>query len=308
MVEFKDFKDMLNVVYLGLFASIISFGIPLLAITLGRGGEAQVNIELFELMGVLGLIGLILIFLLKIPELILSFFKSEKVFNKLGWIGTILHDPEKGLLTSIKQNDKPFFLFRWMRNPFLLFIWSVPVFALFSLFLLFRDSILTARQSITLQQIAPLAEGILAVEPQGLEIFLPLAFLGLIVTTIIYLAKRFKMPKPVMWIFIMLTPFLYGLLWMGVHKLAHGDSELALGFVYMFGVVSAYLVILTGSIIPAWVFKDMNNLFGHLGDTLQSNQQVLAVTLTVLFIWIAIAIVVTILIRNFSKKRRQEDG
>ena len=242
------------------------------------------------------------------------FFKNnKKVYAKFGWIGTVLHDPEKGLLTSIKkgglddEEKETIFIFRWIENPLKLLAVSIPVFSLFSLFLMFRKSLLTALPKLTFQQITPFAEGILSVEPTGLEIFLPLAFFGLLVHFFHYLEDTGKLPKGIKWVFIMLLPFLYGLLWMAMHTHLHSDSQIALSFVYMFGVISAYLVALTGSIIPAWVFKDMNNLFSYLDGALKSNEEVLAVTITFIVIYIIIVGAIWILTARFIKKRRTEE-
>jgi len=310
MVNFKDFKDIIFFIEGVIIVSIVSFALPLIALTLGRGGEEQQNIELFQIMGVWILIGVILIGILKVGELIATRFKNnEKVYRKIGWIGTILHDPEKGLLTNIKKggfegkSKETFILFRWMENPFLLFAWSIPFFSIISLILMFKKSLLTELPHLVFQQISPFAQGVLSVEPSGGEIFLPLAFLGLFISFMFYLENVGKLPKGIKWIFIMLSPFVYGLLWMGLHKLLHPDSEIALNYVYIFGVISAYLLILTGSIIPSYVFKDTNNLFKYLSSALKSNEQILAVTITIIFIYVLLLLAITLIFRKIFRKK-----
>lgn len=309
MVEFKDFKDIINLIIFIIIVAIVSFAFPLMALTIGRGGEAQQNIELFQIMGVWGLIGIIVFGALKVGELITSRFKSnKKIYAKIGWIGTVLHDPEKGVLPSIKkggfgdEDKETFFLFKWIESPFKLLAVSIPFFAVISLFLLFRKSLLTALPTLTFQQISKFAEGILAVEPSGLEIFLPLAFLGFVIHFAHYLEDTEKIPKGFKWAIIFLVPFLYGLLWMGMHRLIHPDSDIALGFVYIFGVISAYLVVLTGSIIPAWVFKDMNNLFSYLEGVLKSNEEVLALTIISIVIYTIIVSIIWFISSRIKKR------
>lgn len=310
MSKFEEFKDIINFIIIVLFIALFSFIIPLLAITLGHGGEEQQNIELFQIMGVWGIIGIVIIGLLKLGEFITNQFKGKEVYRKIGWIGVSLHDPEKGLLTNIKQwgfedkNKPTFILFRWMESPFYLLVFSLPFFAIVALILLLKKSLLTALPNLTFQQISKFAEGVLAVEPAGLEIFLPLAFLGLFIHIMFYLEDIKTLPKGIKWIPIMLFPLIYGLLWMGLHKLLHPDSQIALSYVYIFGVISAYLVVLTGSIIPAWVFKDMNNLFSYLEGALKSNEKILALTMMIIFIYLII-IGAVVFIKYSLKNRKQ---
>lgn len=313
MVKFEDFQDIINLIIFSIIVVVFAIGLPLLAITLGRGGEEQQNIELFEIMGVLFIIGLVLALLLKIGELIMKRFKSKKgAYRKFGWIGTVLHDPENGLLTNIKENGfetkgEIIFPFRWIANPLKLLAVSIPLFAIISLVQLFRDSLFTSLPTITFQQISEFGAGILAVEPSGIgEIIIPLTLLGLFIKAMFHLENIGTLPKGFKWIPIMLSPWAYGAIWMGMHGLLHPDSQIALQFVYFFGVISAYLVVFTGSIIPAWMFKDNNNLFGFLEESIKSNQEILGLSVAVITVYVIVVALVWFLSSKIGKKKESE--
>lgn len=309
MGKLDAYKDIITFIVMVIFVSIWHFAMPLLALTLGRGGESQANIELFEIMGVWGLIGVMLFGALKLGEFITSRFKGKDVYRKIGWIGTVLHDPEKGFLTNIKQggfedqSKKTFILFRWMENPLLLFFWSIPFFTVIALVQMYKGFLLTALPKIVFQQITEFAQGILSVEPSGLEQYAPLALFGLYIHVMWWLEAIGKIPKPAKWALIFISPFLYGALWMGMHMLLHPDSQIAISYVYIFGVISSFLVVLTGSIIPSIIFKASNNLFGYLIEGIKSSAKILALTITVIFIYVMLLTIILLLIKSYKDKR-----
>lgn len=86
------------------------------------------------------------------------------------------------------------------------------------------------------------------------------------------------------WTFIPLIGASY---WIINHLLRYSGSELDLITVFFFGLIMAFLTIMTGSFIPAWIFHMGNNLFFDL-QRLFSQESVLVFAIGVIVVLIVV--------------------
>ena len=292
-MAYKDFKDIIDLLILILVIILVQVMLPTLALTTGRGGEEAFNLIKSSLYGWLISIGIFLFIILKVGEFIGK--KSKNLYEKIGWMGTYIHDYEKAPMSYIKG-------FAWLKSPFKTVLVFIPIFMIFGMFITYQNTFFTDIPKAEFQQITPLGETILSVEPAGGEIWNPInIFLGLTSSIFIWLANMGKISKPVAYVLLFATGLIiYPLVWVGYHNLIYGSSEVALRFVFFFGFITALLTLLTGSIIPAWIFKDMSNLYRFLNLKF-SNEGILFGTIIFLIFYLIIVAFVWMLLR----KRKQ---
>ena len=294
-MAYNDYKDIIDLLILLLIIGIIQITLPIFALTLGRGGEEAFNLLKSSLYWGLIISGMILFAILKVAEFLSK--KFPKINEKIGWMGTYIHDYEKAPLPYVKG-------FKWLRNPLKTLIVFIPIFMIFGVFTVYNNTFFseTPIPKSEFQQITPLGETVLSVEPSGGEIWNPINLLiGLPSSIFIWLARRNKISNFTAYTLIFATSLiLYPLAWVGYHKLIYGSSEVALRYSLFFGFITALITILTGSIIPAWIFKDMSNLYKYF-NVRYADESILFATIIFIIFYSIIVSFIWLLLR----KRKQ---
>lgn len=114
------------------------------------------------------------------------------------------------------------------------------------------------------------------------EEFLALAFIGLSILLLTFLAVRYKMSKQNYNITIFtLVPIEIGLLAVIWHSTVYKGSTVALTTVFFFWLVKTLLIILTGFFVIGWILHALNNFFLDYAR-IYSSTSLFAVMLTIL--------------------------
>lgn len=294
MSEKKDsVSDIIGVIVLFLF---LGFEIVLAALSLfaGHGAENDVNREIFMFSAIFGLFGAILILLSKLGRWIVILTKQE---NKVGWINCILHDVDTSFIPVNKKG------FTWIKNPFILALACLIPASILGVVQVYQGTFWSEIPKRVVQQINPVAESILSTIPSDMEIYLPIAITGLLISLTIWLVKKNKISKETSYPLIYMgIPIVYTLIWLGDHLLHHGDSDLAIRYVMLFGIISAYLLVIFRSLIPVLIFKITNNLYQYLNGAIGSDETILFITIG------ANILVIGLLIYIFSVRAKNKQG
>lgn len=264
------------------------------ALFAGGGAEKEENLFVFLISTNIGIIGIIGIFLLKLAQYLIRFTNNYKQF---GYLGSVVHDIEDSDLPI----NNPFL--SWLKNPFIFIFIFFILSSIIGLFQVYQNTFFTALPERVPQQITETVEGILSTIPSDLEIYIPICIVGFLLTLTIWMVKTKRLDKGISYLIIYLgLPLVYGLSWMGVHKFHHGNSDLALSYVFMFGIVSAYLFIIFRSIIPVLLLKITGNLYQYLNGAIQSDENILLITIVINLVVFLIFIGIFTAIKSIKKK------
>ena len=285
---YDKFKDILDLSILILVFGIVVILMPLGALFVFGGWENPDNRIKVIFYWLLGASLLLLIIAGKIAEMLSN--KNKKIFDKVGWFSSIVHDPEKSLLYD---------LFKIKINGVKLFLVGFIIFSIYGMWAVTQNTFLTTLPEV-LEQIIPISQIRLAVEPAGVEIFLPIFFIGIEMSIIGYFVRKNNWGKGAYWGLVFPITLITGTVsWGAYHYLRYGTQETSMVYVAFFGLTISFLILLFGSIILAWLFKDMNNLFHYLNKTF-SDEKILIVTGFILFVIIILTVV------YFIKTRKQK--
>lgn len=300
MVENKK-KDALKDLYwaIGLFIFIALEIVAVYFALFGQGGaESETNLFVVFLSLGIGIYGAILLFLLKLAQFITKLTNSEK---KMGWMGGIIHDPETSDIPVNKTG------FGWLKNPFLVFIISWIVFSIVGVFQVYQNTFFTALPERVPQQITETAETILSTIPQDQEIYIPVALCGLLISIFIWLGKTKKIDEVISKVLIyIVVPIVYVLFWVGNHFFHHGDSDLAMRYVFIFGIICGYLLVIFRSLIPILIFKITGNLYQYLNGAIQADEMILMITIIANVVLIVVTFGIWTAISAFGARKAGE--
>lgn len=246
------------------------------------GAENEANLFILFVSSTIGIIGIFALLLFKIVSLL-----GSANPRRFGWLNVIIHDPETSDLPKGVKSS------RFLKNPVLLALISIPVASVFGLIQVYQNTFWTGLPSRVPQQITETAHGILSTTPADWEIYVPVVIAGLLVSFILWRVKYKKLDVGVGQLIIYLgIPILYAVAWLGVHFFAHGSDQVALQFVLFFGLLSAYLLVVLRSVIPVLVLKIMNNLYAWLNGFIGSDERILVITVLVNLFLIGFAVAV----------------
>lgn len=267
-----DKKDSLHDLF-GAIGVIVLLVVEILIVMLAlfglQGAEEETNIFVFIISANIGLFGAILIFCLKLGQYIVQTSKSYKAY---GWVGSVLHDPETSFIPVHKKS------FSWIKNPFIFgIVWIIPT-SILGLVQVYTQTFFTAIEAVP-QQITETAKGILSIIPSDMEVYIPLALCGLLITLFTWMKNTGRLDEGFYYLLIYLgIPVLYTGTWTVLHFFHHGSSQVAIQYVVLFGIICSYMLVIFRSFIPIWIFKIMNNLYQYLNGVIQSNEGVLIMT------------------------------
>lgn len=270
-----------------LYQSILLFGflaleiwVSYLALFSGGGAEQQANLFIVLISSGAGIFGAVAIFLFKLATYITQ---RERADKKWGWIGSIIHDPEDSVLPVTRNG------WQWIKNPFLLALLFLVITSIVGVFQVYQNTFFTALPPRVTQQITEAAQGILSTIPADQEIWIPTFFAGLLLSIFSWLRRQKKIDATLEHtLSFAIVPAFYALSWLMVHKFAHGSSEIALSYVFVFGLISGLLMTLFRSVIPHLVWKIVGNIYQYMNGTIQSNEIILWVTIGINFVLVAL--------------------
>lgn len=293
MAEKDAFKDFLGSV--GLF---IFFVVEIVLVTFslfGQGGaESETNLFVVLLSLGLGIFGALLIVLLKLSQFLIKKFNAEKNY---GWMGAIVHDVEESPLPVNKKG------FTWMKNPFIFALVMIIPSSILGVIQVFQQTFFTALPRRVPQQITEAAKGILSSIPADFEIWIPVAIAGLLISIFIWQARTKRISTATSQILIYIAvPIIYTIIWTVNHFFRHGASTPAIQFVILFGLISAYLLVLFRSVIPVLILKITNNFYQFLSAEIQANETILMITIVLNVILVAITVLI------FTLRSRKATG
>lgn len=256
---YQDFKKTFDFVILVLAFGFVSFLFPFIALFGFRGIEKSFNRELVVFYWIAGAIGILL---LGINEFVQYFSKkNQKIYNMAGWLGSIIINPEISLLYNSKTGDYYKF-FKWFKKTSHLLWMGIILFSVFGIFATYTNTFLTELPNIVLQQVYPLGEAILAVEPAGVEIFPLFWLVSMNLYLWKYMQKKAEFDNSIYWVIAIPTSLIIGVLYgVVLHFFAYSSSDRSLFAVGIFWFTCTLLILIFANIFIVWLFKDINNLF-----------------------------------------------
>lgn len=254
----------------------------------GQGGaEQEANLWVLLISVGSGLYGGLLIILLKLGRFIVITTNSEK---KYGWIDSVVHDTEDSDL-PVKTKG-----FKWLKSPLIMSLFFIILFSILNLVQVYQNTFFTALPQRVPQQITETAQGILSTIPADQEIWIPIALGGLLIGIFNWMGKTKRVDIAISKTMIyFLIPILYTLFWYGMHLFHHGDSDISLLFVGIFGLVSGILLVVFRSVIPILILKILNNLYQHFAGVIESNEMILWITVGLnIFVLLLLILIITL--------------
>lgn len=282
---------------------IISFGLitwllPVIALFGFRGAESEFNQRLVSFYQGFASIAVIVIIAARFNQ---WFIKGrDKVYKAIGWFGSIIHNPEMSILYDKKAGD--FYSgFKWMKKK-MLTLWIITIFfSILGIFQVLKNTFFVDLPQIT-QQILPVGQAILAVEPAGSEIF----GLTLLVSINLYfwrwMQSKYKFDDVFYWVISIITSLIVGVVLYGLplHFFVYGSSDTDLIGIAFFWAIATILILLFANIFIVWIYKDINNLFKFLNGKYSDDNIIIATSLVITFIFL---IGMFIIIYRNSKKQ-----
>lgn len=271
-----------------LYLFLVLFVLPKIFLLAGGGIENTDNLTKFMFYSAPGAV--VAIFLILI--------KWIRVFVKVPYLDSVIHDPEESLLYNIP------YVKNIIANPLLLILGSLIFFSGLVYIERVTQTALLPKAEIPFiqQQVTETADIGLHVYPaspaETLELALVITF---ILIGLNLLKHRFGFDDTIGWILkIVIVPFIGALLWMVYHIARYGSSDIALTSVFGFGYISTLLIVLTNSIIPALVLHDINNLFVRLFELISSDFVLIGIVVVLIILSVSF---ISLLVRDITIKK-----
>ena len=204
-------------------------------------------------------------------DLIKIFKKKESGFGDI-----ILHN-DNSLISKIPG-------LKFLAKPSNLIMFSILIFSVLGLIGVFSNTFFAQIPQVE-QQVTETGKVLLSIEPAASSENMFFFFLiSLILSFVNFYTFKYKWEIGVNYLFrLFLIPLIIGLLWMGLHSVRYGSSDLALLGVFTFGFFGALLTLLFESLIVWWTWHILNNLFFKINE-FQSDDLVLITVIGVLFV------------------------
>jgi len=282
--------------------SIMVVVVPFVSLTWGRALNKEIYAEVFKFyIGVAIGMG-VLISMLKLIQVVLRHLGYEKgIYALVSKI--IIHNPKED---GFDMGGLTLFI----QNPLKMWMFSVVIFS-FSTFITASNAIhMTAIPKPAEMAVTELGELGMVTEPASTaETLMLLAIIFIIYSLINYVFKRYGIydtstGRIAYWIIaLVILPILGGFFWYGIHTWRYGAEETSMLYAFMFGALQTFITNTTGSIIPALVFHETNNLFIKMLELYSSDK----VLLFVIVIFILFGSILSFLILRDVRKRKFEE-
>lgn len=140
-------------------------------------------------------------------------------------------------------------------------------------------------------QVTETGKVILGTEPaSSIETIILIFYLGLTFGLLRYLIKKYDLPDSFRYISFIFIPILGALFWVAMHFARYGAEQTNLLASAFFGFAGSLLSIITGSIIPWYVWHFFNNMFGKISEIF-SNEVALPIIIFLLITYVSILII-----------------
>ena len=278
--------------------------VPFVSLTWGRALDKEIYVRTFWFYMAIALGMGILIAMLKLIQILLKNLDYEKGFYALV-SRIIIHNPKED---GFDMGGLTLFI----QNPLKMWMFSVVIFS-FVAFITASNAIhMTAIPKPAEMAVTELGELGMVTEPASTgETLMLLAVIFIIYSLINYVFKRYgiydtQTGRIAYWIIALgILPILGGFFWYGIHTWRYGAEETSMLYAFMFGLFQTFITNLTGSVIPALVYHETNNLFIKMIE-LYSSDKALLVTI-VIFILFG-SILSLLILRDVRKRKFEEYG
>lgn len=228
--EAADIKHDWKVVFLISIFLLALMVVSGYALTAGRGLDDNTFVLRFTIYSILGGSGILFLFIVNLYNFI----------NGTRLIKTIVHDPEEGILGSLKT----------VRNPWLLLLMTMIIFTVPLYFLGKFSNTFFSAVPFHVQQITTFsniwADSVFPALAENLFIFIPLC----LVYTWNFKRNYRKNRTGFYAINLLLIPILFAFAWEFFHWKVYGSNEVALLSTFIFGFVGVLATMTTVSFIP----------------------------------------------------------
>lgn len=281
---YQDFKGVIDWFIFTLVYGFFVWFLPLIALFGFRGAESSFNRELVTFYYAFSLITFVLLSIGEFAQFLSR--KNEKIYKAIGWFGSIIINPEMSILYNKKTNDY-YTGFKWAKKTKSLLWLSIIFFSLLGILAVVNNTFLLELPHLT-QQILPLGEAILEVEPAGTEIFGLVLIISINLYFWKYIQKKTGFDNAVYWVIAIPTSILFGVFAYGLplHFFRYPASDQSLIAVAIFWFIATFLIIIFANIYIVWLFKDMNNLFLYLNGKYADERVVVITILIISFIFL----------------------
>ena len=209
------------------------------ALTAGRGLDDNTFVLRFTIYSILGGSGILFLFIVNLYNFI----------NGTRLIKTIVHDPEEGVLGSLKTVRNP-----WLLLLATLILFTIPLYFLGKFSNTFFSAVPFANQQITTFSNI-WADSVFPALAENLFIFIPLC----LVYTWNFKANYRKNRTGFYAINLLVIPLLFAFAWEFFHWKVYGSNEVALLSTFIFGLIGVLATMTTVSFIPWAVLHFLTN-------------------------------------------------
>lgn len=245
-----------------LIVSLLSF----LALTGGKAGEKEMFVTRFVVyMSLLGVLGVFIT---------IDYLTRNRKY--LSWFGSYLHNENDSIIEIKWLKEK---LFSSQKRLILL---STYLFYFLGIASVQLNIFFVGTLGLVTGQVLEIADWFLSAEPVALVETLILCIL---MGTWRNLSKKLTDNKGIQFFLLLVGVVVIGLFFGFVfHNLVYGDDQFSKLGSTSIGMSSCLLMIITGSIYPAWLFHSFNNFFFHLNQ-LYSNELIIITSGLIFAIW-----------------------
>ena len=293
--------ELYELVIICIMFGVMGLVVPFIALFGLGGGENTANFEKVKFYFATIGFSLLLIVILRAWEMYAK--KDREVYNKTGWIGAILHDPDKGLIGLHFPSMIKYFT---ISNVFLA---SLFIFSILGIYGVTQNTWFTGLPRIDWpapQQITTTSELLLAAEPaSSSEASLFIFMASLPISYLIWKYRKGQIDLitlTLLFLFVFIPVFMG--LWTLFHFATHGADDTAILGTAFFGFVGGVSFAIFGTFIPWFVFHGINNVMriaagdrAHPG--LFPDETIIIFTLTLLAI---VFIMKTLIFLSSNKK------
>lgn len=280
MELYQNYKRVFDFIFFAVSFGVFSVILPLVALFGFKGAENAFNVSLVQFYWIFGAVWVMILGIMEFSQFISRM--NQKIYNAIGFLGAIIINPEMSILYNSSTKDY-YKGVRWLKKTSTLLWVGFILFSFMGILEVTKNTFLVTSPNIVLQQIYPLGDAILEVEPAGVEIFLLFFLVGINLYLWKWIQKKaiqdgINFNDGARWAVALPLSLLIGIFYgVVLHYFRYSASDLDLYRVALFWALATLLIIFFANIFIVWLFKDMNNLFLFLSEN-YSNDAVVIIT------------------------------
>ena len=248
----ESYEGVLTAILFGLSSLLV----PYIALFGLGGAENIVNLDKVNFYS--GSAGFALVVILAMTFWEVSARLNKERFRKSGWIGAILHDPDKSLIGLYVPT-----IAKKMSITTVIFV-SFLIFSILGLYSVTQNTFYTGVPQFVLpaQQITTTSELLLAAEPAaGSETLIATIPASLLIMWVYWKLKLGQIDKTTATLYLLtvVIPAIVGF-WTLLHLAVYGANDTQILGTAFFGFVGAISYVVFGTFIPWYIFHVINNI------------------------------------------------